>query len=337
MAFEAAVMVSPRKKVLQAAHNSKSATKTKQIKYPAAFGKYRFYLDVRSSKSKGALIEDIKSLGGALEEFLSKEITHVISDSPEVKFPPASPAGAGAAAGPPSPWTPTPTPSPATSTSLEGVDRNKRSGVQPKSRVEAILEAAKQPARSGGSSDVLENARRWNCQIWSLEKTLKWLERFKNKYGELRPKSRPPHGRDSSPSLAVVTSQRLLTPPCIKLENVARLNKPVFAELKAWPTIYYDGKPGTSPFSVPSSKEKTKKLAKRLDIHRDVLKKAKKPSPPKVLTKKRQSGFCEICNKSYTDLEEHLGSEGHTQFVNNSYNWREVDECYKEWVFPLNQ
>lgn len=330
-------MVSPRKKVLQAAHHSKSATKTKQIKYPPAFAKYRFYLDVRSTKSKGALIEDIKSLGGALEEFLSKEITHVISDSPEVKLPPASTAGAGAGGGPPSPWTPTPTPSPATSTSLEGVERNKRSGAQPKSRVEAILEAAKHPQKSGGSSDVLENARRWNCQIWSLEKTLKWLQKFQDKYGPLRPKSRP-HARDSSPSVAtVVTSARLLEKPCIKLENTARRNKPVFAELKAWPTIYYDGKPGTSPFSVPSSKEKSKKLAKRLDIHRDVLKKAKKPSPPKVVTKKRQSGFCEICNKSYTDLEEHLASEGHVQFVNNSFNWREVDECYKEWVFPLNQ
>jgi len=321
-------MVSPRKKVLQAAYYSKSATKTKPIKYPAAFGKYRFYLDVKSTKSKGALIEDIKSLGGTLEEFLSKEITHVISDSPEWKFPSASLAGAGGATGPPSPWTPTPTPSPATSTSVEGVDRNKRSGAQPKSRVEAILEAAKQPERNGGCSNVLENARKWNCQIWSLAKTLAWLDKFKGKYGPLRPKTRPDNPRRSTPSsLDLGTAQRILAPPCIKLENVARRNKPVFTELKTWPTIYFDGKAGSSPFTAPSSREKSKKLAKRLDIHRDVLKKNKKPSPPKVVLKKKQSGFCEICNKSYVDLEEHLISEAHSQFVNNCFNWKDVDDC----------
>lgn len=320
-------MVSPRKKVLQAAHCSKSATKTKQIIYPTAFSKYRFYLDVRSTKSKVALIEDIKALGGTLEEFLSKEITHVISDSPEWKFPIASLAGAGGATGPPSPWTPTPTPSPATSTSVEGVDRNKRSGAQPKSRIEAILEAASQPARSAGSSNVLENARKWNCQIWSLAKTLAWLDKFKAKYGPLRPKTKPAAHSRSTSSIDVVTVQRILAPPCIKLENVARRNKPVFAELKTWPTIHFDGKAGSSPFIAPSSREKRKKLAKRLDIHCDK-KQNKKPSPPKVVLKKKQSGFCEICNKSYTDLEEHLISEAHSQFVNNSVNWKDVDDCH---------
>jgi hypothetical protein len=32
--------------------------------YPAAFVKYRFYLDIRSARVKAALIEDILALGG---------------------------------------------------------------------------------------------------------------------------------------------------------------------------------------------------------------------------------------------------------------------------------
>ena len=36
----------------------------KRRSYPAAFAKYRFYLDIRSARAKAALIEDILALGG---------------------------------------------------------------------------------------------------------------------------------------------------------------------------------------------------------------------------------------------------------------------------------
>ena len=42
--------------------SAKSAEKRRS--YPAAFAKYRFYLDIRSARVKAALIEDILALGG---------------------------------------------------------------------------------------------------------------------------------------------------------------------------------------------------------------------------------------------------------------------------------
>jgi len=36
----------------------------RRSRYPAAFAKYRFYLDIRSARVKAALIEDILALGG---------------------------------------------------------------------------------------------------------------------------------------------------------------------------------------------------------------------------------------------------------------------------------
>jgi hypothetical protein len=36
----------------------------KRRSYPAAFAKYRFYLDIRSARAKAALVEDILALGG---------------------------------------------------------------------------------------------------------------------------------------------------------------------------------------------------------------------------------------------------------------------------------
>jgi len=316
--------------VLQAAHNSKSTVpylsktagvKPKQTNFPKPFSKYRFFLDIRKgdNKTRQSLIEDIQTLGGKIEVFLNpRDVTHVITDTPEWKLPGPTLA---IQAGPPSPWTPTPTPSPATSTSLESTEKTKRPGLQSKSRVDLILEAARPSPNSGGSSDVLEVARRWNRQIWTLRKTLEWLNKFKSKY-DIRTKSRPHIPRTESFASPQHVSQKPIAVPCIKLENTVRQNKPVFAELKNWPTLYLDGKAGSCPYSAPSSKEKIKKLAKRLDIHRDI-RKPRKRSPE---VKKKERGFCEICGKSYLELVSHLASEGHTKFVQESHNWAEVDE-----------
>ena len=55
-------MVSEAKK--PAAHCTPPKDSKRKKSYPAAFSKYKFYLDVKSSKVKTTLIEDIIALGG---------------------------------------------------------------------------------------------------------------------------------------------------------------------------------------------------------------------------------------------------------------------------------
>jgi len=319
-------MVSPRKRILQASTTvrpSAGATppvngklKTK-VKIPLAFKDFKFYLDIRG-KAKASLIEDLKNLGGQLEECLSKEVTHVISDSPEWKFPVST---AACTAGPPSPWTPTQTPSPATSTSVDSADR-RRCVTAPNSRAEAILAKVKgSGSKVASTSSVLDTARRLNCQIWSQAKTLAWLAKFKSKYGNIKSSTKDREGRSDT--------KKVLTSPCIKLENEVKNTRPVYQELKQWPVLYFDGRPGSSPFSVPSCKQKTKKLAKRLDVQREqpVKKVVKKEDKTVCPVKKRSGGFCEICNKNFSELERHLATEQHIQFVTDQENWAEVDQC----------
>ena len=59
-----------------------------------------------------------------------------------------------------------------------------------KSRAEAILEKSRQnKANAGtfqvncgsGSTDVLEKAKTWDLEIWSLNKLFIWLEKFKSR------------------------------------------------------------------------------------------------------------------------------------------------------------
>jgi len=335
-------MVSPRKRILQASTTTRPVTATGTLstppttttatnsrvktrsKIPLAFEKYKFYLDIRG-KAKASLVEDLKNLGGQIEECLSKEVTHVISDCPEWKFPTTT---TPCPAGPPSPWTPTQTPSPATSTSVDSADR-RRCVTGPNSRAEAILSKVKgTTSKVPSSSSVLDTARRLNIEIWSQNKTLVWLAKFKSKYGSTKPTTSNCNkdGRGDS------KSQRVLTSPSIKLENEVKNTRPVYQELKQWPVLYFDGRPGSSPFSVPSCKQKTKKLAKRLDVQREppVKKVVKKEDKQLCQVKKRNTGgFCEICNKNFSELERHLSTEQHLQFISDQENWAELDQCMR--------
>jgi len=257
----------------------------------------------------------------------SKEATHLISDCPLSEYPQAT-----STAGPPSPWTPTQSPSPATPSSAVGGscnDRTRRSACGPSagSRAEVILSKARPQSKpciggaSNSSRQVLETALRLKIQVWSYQKTLAWLQKFKDKYGTLsKTAGKVRHQSESR-------NKRLLTNPCLKLQSSVRNLRPVFAELKSWPSLYFDGRSGSCPFTVPSSRSKSRKLSKRLDLERDVTnnKSAKKDTKTSAAVKKKTSGFCEICSLNYSDLEQHLATEQHSKFVNNADNWKELD------------
>ena len=254
-----------------------------------------------------------------LRECLTDEVTHVISDRPESQFPSAG--NCAGQAGPPSPWTITPTPSPATSNPGDSASDRKRCPTAPNSRAQAILAKVKPSGSRHTSLSVLEKAKSLDCSIWSLAKTVVWFEKFKQRYGAIASLQKSEEPRRSG--------KRQLVTPCLKLENECNNTRPLYSELKAWPELYFNGRPGSSPFSVPSDKQKSaKQLAKRLDVEREQPKKIlKKEETP---AKKKSGGFCEICNLSFGELEKHLSSEQHQQFVTNPDNWKELDESISQ-------
>ena len=283
---------------------------------PTSLAQAGFLCSSPSSESKTlALI--ISFLFQQIEVCLSKEVTHVISDNPDIPsiLSPALPIG------PPSPWTPSQTPSPATSTSaIDSTDRRK-CHTAPNSRAEAILAKARTPV--GDSGSVLEKARRLGIKnIWSLSKTIQWLLKYKTKYGFN--KSGSNRDREKSKS-----EKKQLVHPAIKLEEESNNSRPIFAELKSWPVLRFDGKPGSSPFSLPSnSKQKTKKFARRIGIEPEENKKKveKKDVKKSRKSNKKTDGFCEICNSHFPEFEKHLESQQHREFVDNSKNWTLIDK-----------
>jgi hypothetical protein len=247
---------------------------------PRKFSNYTFYLDLGKTKAArvAALEEDIICLGGRLELFFSASVTHLLTDCPEDGLRRAG----GGTPGPASPWTPSPTPAPRALTA---------------SRTDLLLaRATRQPATTGS---LPERAARYGINIWTLAKMTAWLDKFKAKFGPLRP-------RTSRGGL------RALISPCIKLEAACRSSAPLFLELAAWPSIRLDGPAGSSPFRparpVAAAKSRGPVTARR-----------------RARPAARPEGFCEICNVSFPLLEEHLATDLHTKFVARPASWAALD------------
>jgi len=183
-----------------------------------------------------------------------------------------------------------------------------------KSRADHMLNATRTPERSAGCSDVLEIAKKFKCHIWSLNKTLAWLTKFKSKYGNIHSGQKPSQ---------VKHKERDLRDPFLKLDSSIRYARPSFSEFKTWPRISLDGWAGSSPFSEQRKKQKKKSFPGRFEPNRQ---KEEDPSlRKKECSKKKDGGFCEICNKSFSALDSHLRGELHTKFVQDINNWMEVD------------
>jgi hypothetical protein len=195
--------------------------------------------------------------------------------------------------------------------------------------VDCIVAAARAPPRTG-TSDVIDLARRLNCHIWALHKTLEWLAKFKAKYGQLKAAFGciQAAGRPAGPTSPAL---RELRAPYLKLECCVKPLRPLFVELKEYPELYADGKSGSSPFVGALAKHRrNKKLVKRLDLDRRAERRPERgetqpAAAPKKPCHKKKQGFCEICSLSFSDLELHLVSETHTSFVRTTSNWVKVD------------
>ena len=245
---------------------------------------------------------------------LSKDVTNVITDQEILSI-----NSQGLPIGPPSPWTPSQTPSPATSTStIDSTDRRKC----PNSRAEAIRARARTSTRSDSSATVLDKARRLgipDSHIWTLTKTLQWLLKQKAKFGLNKGSGSKEKSR---------SEKKQLVSPAIKLEDENGLSRPVYKELTSWPVLRFDGKPGSSPFSVPSNtKPRTRNFARRVGIDQaeSTLKKKVEKKEVKKIRKSKSSGFCEICNANFAQFEKHLESQQHKDFVDNCSNWSNID------------
>ncbi|KAK0087146.1 hypothetical protein PV325_001659 [Microctonus aethiopoides] len=296
--------------------------------------KKKFYLDIKNHALANKLEIKIKDFGGSVELFLDQSVTLIVSDRVD-KFEQANSEKqkwgytSGGSVGPPSlrsievptsTWTP-PTPSLNGECPLSNSTNTRGQPAQrTRSRVDAMLERAlTQPQQC--SVDPLDNAHNWGIPIWTTDKLQAWLDKI---YVSLK---------DSNNTLKTVnrtgTEKNLkvkdFTKSYIKFESFRRDTRPVFLELPVWPTLNFDGEPGTCPFDKKIRERKEDKAKSDKDKKKEM---TRKPRPNATRGRRSEQlvgGCCEICRCDYRDLTKHVQSDKHLTFVRNGDNFLSLD------------
>lgn len=310
--------------------------------------KKSFYLDIKNHATAAKLEAQIRKLGGTIELFLVRGVSLVISDRVDKTGHTNSEKHrwtcASGGSGPRSLRSievPTPTPTPSTPllssecpssnyTNLRG-QTTQRS----KSRVDAMLERAlTQPQQC--SVDLLDNAHNWGIPIWAIEKLQAWLDKiyasFKDTYNLKQLKQTNQHSTEKDFKV------KHLRGSYVKFESFHRTTRPVFLELSSWPTLNFDGDPGSCPFNTKKQGKRESKLTnKEIKENKQAVESTNRTEGKEMTRRPRANaararrteqlvaGYCEICHIHYDDLSKHLQTEQHLNFVANDDNFLSLD------------
>ncbi|KAJ8675476.1 hypothetical protein QAD02_011262 [Eretmocerus hayati] len=306
-----------------------------------------FYLDIKNHVLSAKLEERIKELGGVIELFLVKGVSLIVTDKPnkpsQANTSDRSKWGyaSGGSGGPPSLRSvevPTPTPTPPTPyRSVEGPLSNSTNQRGPttqrsKSRVDAMLERALiHPQQC--TVDPLSNAANWGIPIWTTYELNAWLDKLTASVRDANNIK-----RDNKKATAAVKEVKVkhLKNPFIKFESYRRETRPIFVELQAWPTINFDGEPGSCPFDVKKREKKevesvNKEIKENREKHHNHNKTkgkdmTRRPRAPATRARKTENtGYCEICRTDYRSLTKHLQSDQHNNFIQDNKNFLSLD------------
>ncbi|KAM6152070.1 protein DBF4 homolog A isoform 2-T2 [Erethizon dorsatum] len=304
----------------------KSNNRPEKSKYKPLWGKV-FYLDLPSVTLSEKLQKDIKDLGGRVEEFLSKDISYLISNKKEAKFaqtlsrisPVPSPESAYTAE--------TTSPHP----SHDG-SSFKTPDTMCLSRGKLLVEKAIKDHDLIPSNSILSNALSWGVKILHIDDIRCYIEQKKKELYSLKKSSTSV--RDVGKNVSIGTQKtRRLKKPFVKVEDISQLYRPFYLQLTNMPFINYSVQKPCSPFDVdkPSSIQKQTQVKLRIQTDGD---KCGGTPIQLQLKEKKKKGYCECCLQKYEDLETHLLGEQHRNFA-ESNQYQVVDDIVSKLVFDF--
>ncbi|XP_005388034.1 PREDICTED: protein DBF4 homolog A isoform X2 [Chinchilla lanigera] len=305
----------------------KSNNRSEKSKYKPLWGKV-FYLDLPSVTISEKLQKDIKDLGGRVEEFLSKDISYLISNKKEAKFaqtlsrisPVPSPESAYAAE--------TTSPHP----SHDG-SSFKTPDTMCLSRGKLLVEKAIKDHDLIPSNSILSNALSWGVKILHIDDIRCYIEQKKKELYSLKKSSTSVRDVGKDVNIGTQKTRRRLKKPFVKVEDISQLYRPFYLQLANMPIINYSVQKPCSPFDAdkPSSIQKQTQVKLRIQTDGDQC----GGTPIQIpLKEKKKKGYCECCLQKYEDLETHLLSEQHRNFA-ESNRYQVVDDIVSKLVFDF--
>lgn len=338
-------MVSPSKPNHSKVANKSSYAKCKLVKGSQPLINFKFYLDIESHSTSTRIENKIKELGGSIEFFLGKEVTHFITDK-QLKSDNCATL--------PSPKAPSTPQTPRTSASIElaaaaiSSPTHESKGTPssiPRSRADAMLQRAclqnqdnrfsqhnNSPYKRASQSPV-QIAKTYGTPIWTTEYTLKFLEKVL-----LDISHHQRHRHHSNHQTKKANNARVLKGNYIKIEVLHSKNyRPIYREFKSWPKLHFHLSTNDSPFeSEVSSKDMTRKN-NRTKTQQQIRNNNKTNTTVTTNREKKSSqdnpenqcGYCEICRDPYDVLKAHLKTSKHMNFVKNDNNFLALDNLIK--------
>ncbi|XP_023591834.1 protein DBF4 homolog A isoform X2 [Trichechus manatus latirostris] len=299
--------------------------KLEKSKYKPLWGKV-FYLDLPSVSISEKLQKDIKDLGGRVEEFLSKDISYLISNKKEAKFaqtlgrisPVPSPESAYTAE--------TTSPHP----SHDGSSFKSPDSVC-LSRGKLLVEKAIKDHDFIPSNSILSNALSWGVKILHIDDIRYYIEQKKKELYLLKKSSTSM--RDVGKRVCTQKTRSRLKKPFVKVEDMCRFYRPFYLQLTNMPFINYSIQKPCSPFDVDKPPSIQKQTHVKLRIQTDGDKHDGTPIQLHLKEKKKK-GYCECCLQKYEDLETHLLCEQHRNFA-QSNQYQVVDDIVSKLVFDF--
>lgn len=306
----------------------KTDNRLEKSKYKPLCGKI-FYLDLPSITICEKLQKDIKDLGGRVEEFLSKDISYLVSNKKEAKYaqtlgqisPVPSPESAYAAE------TTSPHPS-HDGSSFKSPDRVCLS------RGKLLAEKAVKDHDFIPANSILSNALSWGVKILHIDDIRYYIDQKKKELSALKKSSTSVRdaGKKAGTGIQKARTGRLRK-PFLKVEDVNRSYRPFYLQLTSMPSINCSTQKPCSPFDIdkPSSIQKQVQPKPRINTDGD---KCGGTPVQLQLKEKRKKGYCECCLQKYEDLETHLLSEKHRNFA-QSNQYQVVDDIISKLVFEF--
>ncbi|XP_011936806.1 PREDICTED: protein DBF4 homolog A isoform X6 [Cercocebus atys] len=297
----------------------KTDNRPEKSKYKPLWGKV-FYLDLPSVTISEKLQKDIKDLGGRVEEFLSKDISYLISNKKEAKF--AQTLGRIS-----------PVPSPESAYTAETTSPHpshdgssfKSPDTVCLSRGKLLVEKAIKDHDFIPSNSILSNALSWGVKILHIDDIRYYIEQKKKELYLLKKSSTSVRDGEEywSVSLMSLLGEKSW---CWCTKNKKKTEKAFCKGGR------YEPKP-CSPFDVdkPSSMQKQTQVKLRIQTDGD---KHGGTSIQLQLKEKKKKGYCECCLQKYEDLETHLLSEQHRNFA-QSNQYQVVDDIVSKLVFDF--
>ncbi|XP_077003867.1 protein DBF4 homolog A isoform X2 [Tamandua tetradactyla] len=299
--------------------------KPEKSKYKPLWGKV-FYLDLPSVTISEKLQKDIKDLGGRVEEFLSKDISYLISNKKEAKFA----QSLGRISPIPSPESVYTAETTSPHPSHDGSSFKAPDSVC-LSRGKLLVEKAIKDHDFIPSNSILSNALSWGVKILHIDDIRYYIEQKKKELYLLKKSNTSV--RDVGKRATTQKTRSRLKKPFVKVEDMTQLYRPFYLQLTNMPFINHSIQKPCSPFDVDKPSVIHKQNQVKLRIQTDGDKYGGTPIQLHLKERKKK-GYCECCLQKYEDLETHLLTEQHRNFA-QSNQYQVVDDIVSNLVFDF--